>query len=73
MSNKRVSELSILTELRRNDSLLAEVNNITSTVHISAVSKKISEDVSVDISNILPSGATAGQVLTFNGTNWVPA
>src|ERR1700674_5126105 len=29
--------------------------------------------VQVALSQILPSGATSGQTVTFNGTNWVPS
>jgi hypothetical protein len=73
MSNKRVSGLSFIQELKVSDNLLVEHNNITSTAELSVISKELAKEISVDISKILPSGAVAGQVLTFNGTSWIPA
>lgn len=72
MSNKRVSELPFLNTLKKDDVILTEINNITSTISLSTLNRELSKDVTINISSILRSGAVNGQVLTFNGTNWIP-
>lgn len=68
MANKKISQFPVTTSLAGNDAFLINHLGSTSTVAFSSLSSSITND-----SIKLPSGATGGQVLTYNGstTTWV--
>ena len=68
MANKKISEFPVTTSLAGNDAFLINHLGSTNTVSFSSLSAAITND-----SIKLPSGATGGQVLTYNGstTTWV--
>ena len=68
MARKKISEFAKTTTLAGNDIFLINHLNSTSTVAFSSLSAAVTND-----SVKLPSGATGGQVLTYNGstTTWV--
>lgn len=67
-TNKKISEFPVTTSLAGNDAFLINHLGSTSTVSFSSLSSSITND-----SIKLPSTATGGQVLTYNGstTTWV--
>lgn len=68
MANKKISEFPVTTSLAGNDAFLINHLGSTNTVSFSSLSAAITND-----SIKLPSGATGGQVLTYNGSTstWV--
>jgi hypothetical protein len=68
MQNKKISEFPVTTSLAGDDIFLINHLGTTSTVAFSTLSAAVSND-----SIKLPSGATGGQVLTYNGSTstWV--
>ena len=68
MANKKISEFPIATSLAGGDDFLFNHLGSTSTVAFSTLSSSITND-----SIKIPSSATGGQVLTYNGstTTWV--
>ena len=68
MPNKKISEFPTTTTLAGNAAFLINHLGTTSTVAFSSLSAAVTND-----SVKLPSGATGGQVLTYNGstTTWV--
>lgn len=85
-NNKKISEFP-LTSLSSNDIFLINHLNTTSTVTFDTLSSTISQNISTNIvsnltgDNIVqklstvfikkPTTATDGQILTYNGSNWV--
>ena len=68
MANKKISEFPVITTPAGNAAFLVNHLGSTSTVSFSSLSSVVSND-----SIKLPSGATGGQVLTYNGSTstWV--